>query len=60
MRTPLRLFCIATVATLAACGTSPTAVTRAPATARADEAPPPPPPPPPAEERGPNMYGSGN
>ena len=52
---PLRLFCITAVAALAACGTSPTAVTRSPAGVRADETPPPPP-----EERGPNTFGSGN
>ena len=59
MRTPLRLFCIATVAALAACGTSPTAATRVPAAVRADEAPPPPPPPP-EDSRGINGFGSGN
>lgn len=59
MRMQFRLVSIAAVVALAACGTSPTAVTRAPATLRADETPPPPPPPP-AEERGPNGFGSGN
>jgi uncharacterized lipoprotein len=58
---PLRLLCIAAVAALAACGTSPTAVTRSPAGLRADEAPPPAPPPlVPTDSRGPNTFGSGN
>lgn len=60
MKSPLRLFCIVAVTALAACGTSPTAPTRAPATLRADETPPPPPPPQTEESRGINGFGSGN
>lgn len=57
---PLRLFCIAAGVALGACGTSPTATTRVPTSIRADETPPPPPPPPaPADDRGPNIFGSG-
>lgn len=55
----LRLFCIAAVIALTACGASPTATTRAPTSVRADETPPPPPPPP-TDSRGINGFGSGN
>lgn len=55
---PLRLICLAaavSLASLTACGKSPTAAVRSSGELRADETPPPPPP----LDRGPNMFGSG-